>query len=261
MVKNEDVQTIDLIVNSLDEGDHPFHLHGHSFFIMGVRINVLSMFQDWQVVATSQQGVGRYVGQALNFHNPMRRDTVTLQGYSWTVLRFTTDNPGVRFTMIAREDLALRYNYYSFGPFIVISRGMSRTKYCSYSLFTAVLFPGIWRVAWCFSLQTLQAYHDLSSPFPWLVCVEYLHAVLDKCPCITPYLIHLFIPSLINYQLLWCCLRDRSRRLTNLAIQLEADIHIYSPLSLRAAEDCTQDNLEAQTEKSTNFIIVHWAIG
>jgi len=70
------VQTVDLIVNSYDDSDHPFHLHGHEFFIVG-------------------QGVGSYTGQTLNVDNPMRRDTISLPASSWIALRFTADNPGL----------------------------------------------------------------------------------------------------------------------------------------------------------------------
>ncbi|KAF8326083.1 Cupredoxin [Cantharellus anzutake] len=76
LVSTRGVETIDLIVNSLDDGDHPFHLHGHTFFIVG-----------W--------GAGRYIGQALSHISPMRRDTVIIPKYSWMALRFTADNPGV----------------------------------------------------------------------------------------------------------------------------------------------------------------------
>ncbi|KAK4047081.1 hypothetical protein OIV83_005644 [Microbotryomycetes sp. JL201] len=64
---------VDIVVNNYDDGDHPFHLHGHKFWIMG-------------------QGAGRYQAQALNSTNPMRRDTVLLPAYTWTVLRFKADN-------------------------------------------------------------------------------------------------------------------------------------------------------------------------
>ncbi|KAK4047170.1 hypothetical protein OIO90_006279 [Microbotryomycetes sp. JL221] len=70
-VPNEEV--IDLVVNNYDDGDHPFHLHGHKFWIMG-------------------QGAGRYQAQTLNSTNPSRRDTVLLPAYTWTVLRFKADN-------------------------------------------------------------------------------------------------------------------------------------------------------------------------
>ncbi|KAI0269650.1 hypothetical protein BGY98DRAFT_937730 [Russula aff. rugulosa BPL654] len=65
-----------LDTDNLDDGDHPFHLHGHRPWIMG-------------------SGAGRYSGQELNATSPLRRDTVLIPAYSWTVLRFVTDNPGV----------------------------------------------------------------------------------------------------------------------------------------------------------------------
>jgi len=40
-------------------------------------------------------GVGKYQGQALNATNPLRRDTVLMPAYTWTVLRFVADNPGM----------------------------------------------------------------------------------------------------------------------------------------------------------------------
>lgn len=39
--KIDAVETVDLIVNSFDDGDHPFHLHGHEFFIVGVSYHLL----------------------------------------------------------------------------------------------------------------------------------------------------------------------------------------------------------------------------
>ncbi|EKM55004.1 uncharacterized protein PHACADRAFT_60261, partial [Phanerochaete carnosa HHB-10118-sp] len=53
MVTEDSVQVVDLLISNLDDGDHPFHLHGHRPWLMGT-------------------GVGRYVGQALNATNPLR---------------------------------------------------------------------------------------------------------------------------------------------------------------------------------------------
>lgn len=54
------------------------HLHGHDFWMLG-------------------KGVGKFsdVGvDALNFDNPVRRDTSILPPAGWLVVAFTTDNPG-----------------------------------------------------------------------------------------------------------------------------------------------------------------------
>jgi FtsP/CotA-like multicopper oxidase with cupredoxin domain len=74
-VVNTQAGVFDLVVNSLDDGDHPFHLHGHTFQIMS-------------------QGDGRWTGDTstLNTTNPMRRDTIVIPSYGHIVLRFATDN-------------------------------------------------------------------------------------------------------------------------------------------------------------------------
>ncbi|GAA5919729.1 hypothetical protein JCM5296_000104 [Sporobolomyces johnsonii] len=46
-------QVVDIVIGSLDDGDHDFHLHGYKVWIMG-------------------SGAGRYQGQELNYDNPMR---------------------------------------------------------------------------------------------------------------------------------------------------------------------------------------------
>ncbi|BGP59358.1 hypothetical protein NBRC10512_005153 [Rhodotorula toruloides] len=71
-------QVVDVYVQNYDDGDHPFHLHGYKPWMLG-------------------QGQGRYQGQELDTKNPMRRDTFILPAYSWTILRFVADNPGMWF--------------------------------------------------------------------------------------------------------------------------------------------------------------------
>jgi FtsP/CotA-like multicopper oxidase with cupredoxin domain len=57
--------------------DHPIHLHGHDFFVVG-------------------QGTGAYnEGSAnLNWKNPVRRDVATLPAGGWLALAFRSDNSG-----------------------------------------------------------------------------------------------------------------------------------------------------------------------
>ncbi|KIY65388.1 multicopper oxidase [Cylindrobasidium torrendii FP15055 ss-10] len=69
------VKTVDFIINNLDDGDHPFHLHGYKPWIVG-------------------RGKGRYTGSPLNATNPMRRDTYNVPRFSWMALRIVTDTPG-----------------------------------------------------------------------------------------------------------------------------------------------------------------------
>lgn len=76
IIAEDDIIAVDLRIDNLDDGDHPFHLHGHRPWIMG-------------------SGAGRYIGQELNNTNPLRRDTILIPAYSYMVLRYVTDNPGL----------------------------------------------------------------------------------------------------------------------------------------------------------------------
>lgn len=57
--------------------DHPIHLHGHDFFVIG-------------------QGSGTYQESSanLNWNNPVRRDTATLPAGGWLAIAFSSNNPG-----------------------------------------------------------------------------------------------------------------------------------------------------------------------
>lgn len=78
--------TVDVILqnsNALNEKVseiHPWHLHGHDFWVLGY-------------------GEGKFSGGAdekkLNLKNPPLRNTAVIFPYGWTALRFVADNPGV----------------------------------------------------------------------------------------------------------------------------------------------------------------------
>jgi hypothetical protein len=76
------VGVVDVLLNSLDEGAHPFHLHGHQFWIMATG-------------ATGDFNWDSYSNGRLNVSNPMRRDTMTVDAYGWALIRFRADNPGM----------------------------------------------------------------------------------------------------------------------------------------------------------------------
>ncbi|KAI7832414.1 Cupredoxin [Gamsiella multidivaricata] len=69
---------VELVINNYDEGAHPFHFHGHNFYVLG-----------W--------GGGNYIpGKSpLELTNPLRRDTSTVPSFGYTVIRFVNDNPGL----------------------------------------------------------------------------------------------------------------------------------------------------------------------
>ncbi|KAG8775201.1 laccase, multicopper oxidase, benzenediol:oxygen oxidorectuctase [Ceratobasidium sp. 428] len=75
---------VDLIINNLDTGiDHPYHLHGMSFWIVGEGSGMLTLAQAETLT--------------YNTTNPIRRDTHVIPANTWAVLRFESTNPGVWF--------------------------------------------------------------------------------------------------------------------------------------------------------------------
>ncbi|KAL9079891.1 MAG: hypothetical protein Q9159_007687 [Coniocarpon cinnabarinum] len=73
------IQVIDLTIVNFDDGAHPFHLHGYKYFVLA-------------------QGHGyppQNVTDTLNLSNPLRRDTATVEGFGWMLVRIVADNPGV----------------------------------------------------------------------------------------------------------------------------------------------------------------------
>ncbi|KAI8360717.1 multicopper oxidase-domain-containing protein [Choanephora cucurbitarum] len=72
-------QVIEIVLNNLDDGMHPFHLHGHVF----------------QVIARGE-GI-YYVNQTIHSSYPTVRDTITVPANGYLILRFKADNPGVWF--------------------------------------------------------------------------------------------------------------------------------------------------------------------
>ncbi|PNY27652.1 Iron transport multicopper oxidase FET3 [Tolypocladium capitatum] len=80
---------VDVIINNLDDGSHPIHLHGNSF-------HLLSSYR-----AEGRDGWGSYnpyesqPPSALNLVNPVVKDTVSVPRRGHVVLRLTADNPGL----------------------------------------------------------------------------------------------------------------------------------------------------------------------
>ncbi|CAG8649325.1 16071_t:CDS:10, partial [Gigaspora rosea] len=75
-VFDKDGEVVDLYFINYDEGDHPFHIHGYQFWVLGT-------------------GDGDKVNKdELNTNNPIKRDTATIPGSGWMAIRFVSDNPG-----------------------------------------------------------------------------------------------------------------------------------------------------------------------
>ncbi|XP_021273720.1 L-ascorbate oxidase-like [Herrania umbratica] len=77
--------TVDIILqnaNTMNKNNsetHPWHLHGHDFWVLGYGEGKFDMFND---------------PRKYNLDNPIMKNTVPVHPYGWTALRFKADNPG-----------------------------------------------------------------------------------------------------------------------------------------------------------------------
>ncbi|KAF8979466.1 hypothetical protein BGZ46_005413 [Entomortierella lignicola] len=78
IVTLDTMEVVEILINNYDEGAHPFHFHGHNFYVLGY-------------------GQGNYLPgkSTIELVNPLRRDTSTIPGFGWTLIRFVNDNPGM----------------------------------------------------------------------------------------------------------------------------------------------------------------------
>ncbi|KAG0241356.1 multicopper oxidase-domain-containing protein [Mortierella sp. GBAus27b] len=75
-------QWVEIVINNDDPGNHPFHLHGHVFQIVG------------RSEGKYDPASGPYPGY-FNTSNPSRRDTVLVPSEENVAIRFRASNPGV----------------------------------------------------------------------------------------------------------------------------------------------------------------------
>ncbi|EHK48959.1 uncharacterized protein TrAtP1_000467 [Trichoderma atroviride] len=76
-------EIVQIVVNNLDSGRHPVHLHGHAF----------------QAIHRSEEEAGTFADENLSESDfisvPMRRDTLVMWPNGNIVMRFKADNPGI----------------------------------------------------------------------------------------------------------------------------------------------------------------------
>ncbi|KAJ5945277.1 hypothetical protein N7516_005445 [Penicillium verrucosum] len=103
---------IDLVVNNLDEGSHPFHLHGHHFYILAVHQaefgwGSYNPFTD-KIPPHLESDSNELKNDTVDAHKlnvcnsglydtsrAALRDTVQIPSRGYAVLRFQANNPGV----------------------------------------------------------------------------------------------------------------------------------------------------------------------
>ncbi|KAJ0180677.1 hypothetical protein K1T71_004081 [Dendrolimus kikuchii] len=72
------------------ESDHIFHLHGYSFYVVGIREFNSSLSKD-AIVTMNADGT---LFPSRNLINPVLKDTITIPKFGAVALRFIADNPG-----------------------------------------------------------------------------------------------------------------------------------------------------------------------
>ena len=77
---------MEMVINNQDDSPHPFHLHGHKFWVMETgeadpNFGGFDYYED--------------VGQVYNLNRKMKRDTVIVPMMGHAVIRWVADNPGV----------------------------------------------------------------------------------------------------------------------------------------------------------------------
>ncbi|VUC24469.1 unnamed protein product [Clonostachys rosea] len=87
VIQTTGIRTVDISINNFDDGSHPFHLHGHKFFIL------LQGTSGYPPTAEQMPAILEENKALLD--NPLRRDTITVEGYAWAVIRVVLDNPGM----------------------------------------------------------------------------------------------------------------------------------------------------------------------
>lgn len=81
---------VDVVVNNLDDGGHPFHLHGHNVYVL----SSYSADRGWGSYNPFEAPEGP-PGPAHNVLDPVMRDTFFVPRKGYTVVRFRADNKGI----------------------------------------------------------------------------------------------------------------------------------------------------------------------
>jgi FtsP/CotA-like multicopper oxidase with cupredoxin domain len=81
---------VDIIINNLDDGSNPFHLHGHRFYVLAAHKSE----HGWGSYSPYSSAASNAVPE-LNLSNPLRKDTVAVPRRGYVVLRFKADNDGL----------------------------------------------------------------------------------------------------------------------------------------------------------------------
>ncbi|RMD42634.1 hypothetical protein DV735_g2484, partial [Chaetothyriales sp. CBS 134920] len=96
---------VDVVINNLDDGGHPFHLHGYSFYVLSVFPNPTAWSTEKSPFMPGGSGLYNYnpfkappqdsPGGEYNLEDPVMKDTVFIPQRGYAVIRFRADNKGI----------------------------------------------------------------------------------------------------------------------------------------------------------------------
>lgn len=92
VIQHSGIKVVDLIIQNFDPGNHPMHLHGHKFWILGQGNGI---FPGYDSLGLKDHGQGVLGGSEGKLDKLLRRDVATAEGFGWLALRFVADNPGI----------------------------------------------------------------------------------------------------------------------------------------------------------------------
>ncbi|KAH8905016.1 hypothetical protein BR93DRAFT_882214 [Coniochaeta sp. PMI_546] len=93
VISHSGPEVVDVILQNFDEGSHPFHLHGHQFFVLAAGHGY---FPGYAALGLKPEGKGLLdPDNKTVIANPVRRDVATVEAFGWSLIRFVADNPGV----------------------------------------------------------------------------------------------------------------------------------------------------------------------
>ncbi|KAK3940215.1 multicopper oxidase-domain-containing protein [Diplogelasinospora grovesii] len=83
---------VDIVINNLDDGSHPFHLHGHQFWVLS---SYRSPGREAWGSCNPFDGSRLSESSRLNLVSPLKKDTVSVPRRGYVVIRVRADNPGI----------------------------------------------------------------------------------------------------------------------------------------------------------------------
>lgn len=91
VIQTTGVQTIDILISNFDDGNHPMHLHGYKYFVLAQGHGYPPLTH---VGADINPQNLKPLYDSLDISNPLRRDTASVEGFGWILIRLVADNPG-----------------------------------------------------------------------------------------------------------------------------------------------------------------------